>query len=162
MIRPATVDDLEVIHTMIHEMATGEEAADQILTDKEGLRNVLFGPEPLAFVHIAIDDGTGEVVGYTLWSLVYSTWRGVGILIDDIHLRTAAVGRGVDTALLSAVAGVCAERDYVYMEWWARIGNEPASTFYESLGASRPVVQGQDLTVYRLSGKPLADLGQHG
>lgn len=144
MIRPATADDVAVIHTMILEMATEEEAADQIFTDEKELRGVLF------------------VIGYALWCLVYCTWRGLAVHIDDVHVRSEGAGDGHDTALLSALAGVCAERGYRHMEWWANTGDARATACYESLGAEQPSLQGDDLTIFRLSGKPLADLGVRG
>ncbi|MFF4402305.1 GNAT family N-acetyltransferase [Streptomyces sp. NPDC001480] len=160
MIRPVTAEDLPLLHAMVQGMAENEEATAQISTDEDELRRALFGPEPLAHAHFAVDDKTGEIVGYTLWCLVYSTWRGTAIHIDDIYIRQDAVGRGFDTALLSALAAVCAERGYRHMQWWGRVTNEPIAAFYRSLGAEIPSVQGKELTVFRLSGTPLADLAR--
>ncbi|MCI4061679.1 GNAT family N-acetyltransferase [Micromonospora sp. R77] len=108
----------------------------------------------VAFAHLAVDDTTGEVVGYTLWCLVYSTWRGTAIHVDDIYVRQDAVGRGVDRALLHTLAALCAERGYRHMQWWGRVTNEPTAAFYRSLGAEIPSVQGKELTIFRLSGAP--------
>ncbi|WP_393096811.1 GNAT family N-acetyltransferase [Streptomyces sp. LN325] len=160
MIRPVTAEDVTLLHTMVHGMAENEEATQQISTDEDELRRALFGPHPVAWAHFAVDDKTDEIVGYTLWALVYSTWRGTAIHIDDIYVREDAVGRGFDTALLSTLAGLCATRGYRHMQWWGRVTNEPTAAFYRSLGAEIPSVQGKELTVFRLSGEPLADLGR--
>ncbi|MDI5970905.1 GNAT family N-acetyltransferase [Streptomyces sp. SL13] len=162
MIRPVIAEDLALLHTLMLGMAEYEKATEQVCTDKEELRDALFGPAPVAFAHFAVDDETGQVIGYTLWSLVYSSWRGTAIHIDDIHVKPEWAGRGYDTALMSELAGLAVERGYRHMQWWATDGNKPAIDFYDSLGAERPSVRGHDLIILRLTGKPLTDLGSKG
>lgn len=159
MIRPATADDVAVIHTMIRETATREEAIEQAVTDEDELRSALFGSDPVAFAHLAVDDRTGEVAGYALWCLVHRTWRGVAVHIDDIRVRPESAGRGHEAALLGELAGICSERGYRHLEWWASCEDQPAVAYYESLGAEHITGQGGDVTILRLSGKALADLG---
>ncbi len=160
MIRPVTADDLGLLHSLVHGMAESEEATDLISTDEAELGRALFGPSPVAWANLAIDDKTGEVLGYTLWALVYSTWRGTAIHIDDIYIREDAIGTGVDTALLSNLAAISAERGYRHMQWWGRVTNDPVAAYYRSIGAEIPSVQGEELTIFRLSGAPLADLAR--
>lgn len=160
MIRPVTAEDLGLLHSLVHGMAENEEATEQISTGRDELGRALFGPAPVAWAHFAVDDKSGEVVGYTLWALVYSTWRGTAIHIDDIYIRPDRIGTGVDTALLSHLAALSAERGYRHMQWWGRVTNEPVAAYYRSLGAEIPSVQGKELTVFRLSGAPLADLAR--
>jgi GNAT superfamily N-acetyltransferase len=154
MIRPATAQDVVAVQAMIRELAASEDGTDLVATDEVELHDVLFGPESLASALIAVDDETGTVVGYTLWFPVYCTWRGVSAQIDDVYVRAEAAGRGHEKALLGAVARVCAERGYRVMQWWGLISSTSNTAFYEGFGADHD----PDLTVFRLAGKPLADL----
>ncbi|MFF9096166.1 GNAT family N-acetyltransferase [Streptomyces sp. NPDC014776] len=155
MIRPATPADLPVIHTLIQELAAYEKAPHEAKATPAQLHDALFSAHPAAFAHIAEDDDTGEPVGFALWFLSFSTWRGThGIYLEDLFVRPAARGAGHGKALLTELARICAERGYQRLEWSVLNWNEPAIGFYESLGA-RPQ---DEWTVYRLTDEALTNL----
>ncbi|WP_043262445.1 GCN5 family acetyltransferase, partial [Streptomyces sp. e14] len=76
MIRTAIPADVPVIHALIRELAEYEKALDEARATPEQLTEALFGERPAAYAHVAEDAG-GEVVGFALWFLNFSTWRGV-------------------------------------------------------------------------------------
>ncbi|WP_367322257.1 N-acetyltransferase family protein [Streptomyces sp. HUAS ZL42] len=155
MIRTATPDDIPVIHTLIRELAEYEKAPQEAKATEEQLHAALFGEHPAAHAHIAADDTTGEPVGFALWFLNFSTWRGVhGIYLEDLYVRPEARGGGHGKALLTTLARICVERGYERLEWSVLNWNRPAIDFYESLGA-RPQ---DEWTVYRLTDEALAAL----
>ncbi|GEC07832.1 N-acetyltransferase [Streptomyces spinoverrucosus] len=156
MIRTATPDDIPLIHTLVRELAEYEKAPQEAKATQEQLREALFGERPAAYAHIAADDVTGEAVGFALWFLNFSTWRGVhGIYLEDLYVRPRARGGGHGKALLRELARICVERGYERLEWSVLNWNRPAIDFYESLGA-RPQ---DEWTVYRLTDGALAELG---
>ncbi|BCM67726.1 MULTISPECIES: GNAT family N-acetyltransferase [Streptomyces] len=156
MIRTATPADVPVIHTLIRELAAYEKASEEARADEKQLREALFGERPAAFAHLAVDDESGEPVGFALWFLNFSTWRGVhGIYLEDLYVRPEARGGGHGRALLTELARICVERGYERLEWSVLNWNRPAIGFYESLGA-RPQ---DEWTVYRLTDGALAALG---
>ncbi|MEW2158660.1 GNAT family N-acetyltransferase [Streptomyces sp. NPDC007189] len=156
MIRAATVDDVPAIHAMIRELAEYEKALEEAKASEEQLAEALFGARPAAFAHMAVDDASGEPVGFALWFLNFSTWRGVhGIYLEDLYVRPAARGGGHGRALLTELARICVERGYGRLEWAVLDWNRPAIGFYEALGA-RPQ---DEWTVYRLTDGALAALG---
>ncbi|MFE5481799.1 GNAT family N-acetyltransferase [Streptomyces sp. NPDC056527] len=158
MIRTAVPADVPVIHAMVRELATYEKALDEVRATEEQLREALFGERPAAFAHIAETDG-GEVVGFALWFLNFSTWRGVhGIYLEDLYVRPTSRGGGHGKALLRELARICVERGYERLEWSVLNWNTPSIDFYESLGA-RPQ---DEWTVYRLTDDALAELGARG
>lgn len=158
MIRPATPADIPVIHAQIRELATYEKALDEARATPEHLRDALFGERPAAFAHIA-EDTSGEQVGFALWFLNFSTWRGVhGIYLEDLFVRPEARGGGHGKALLTELARICVERGYERLEWSVLNWNRPAIDFYEALGA-RPQ---DEWTVYRLADEALRELGARG
>ncbi|MGC5410222.1 N-acetyltransferase family protein, partial [Streptomyces sp. DT225] len=77
MIRTAAPADVPVIHAMVCELADYEKALHEVRATEEQLHEALFGERPAAFAHIAESDEDGEVVGFALWFLNFSTWRGV-------------------------------------------------------------------------------------
>ncbi|KOV75340.1 MULTISPECIES: GNAT family N-acetyltransferase [unclassified Streptomyces] len=159
MIRTATPDDVPVIHTMVRELAEYEKAPEEARASEAQLREALFGERPAAFAHMAVDEASGEPVGFALWFLNFSTWRGVhGIYLEDLYVRPEARGGGHGRALLAELARICGERGYERLEWSVLNWNRPAIGFYEALGA-RPQ---DEWTVYRLTGEALTALGSAG
>ncbi|MEV0115572.1 GNAT family N-acetyltransferase [Streptomyces sp. NPDC050844] len=156
MIRTATPADVPLIHAMVRDLAEYEKALDEARATEEQLREALFGERPAAFAHIAQDDASGEVVGFSLWFLNFSTWRGVhGIYLEDLYVRPEARGGGHGKALLTELARICVQRGYERLEWSVLDWNEPSINFYKSLGA----LPQDEWTVYRLADGALAELG---
>jgi GNAT superfamily N-acetyltransferase len=156
MIRTATPADISAIHALIRELADYEKAPDEAKATPQQLHEALFGDRPAAYAHIAEDDTTGEAVGYALWFLNFSTWRGVhGIYLEDLYVRPEARGGGHGKALLTELARICVERGYERLEWSVLNWNAPSIAFYEALGA-RPQ---DEWTVYRLTDEALGTLG---
>ncbi|MET9623028.1 GNAT family N-acetyltransferase [Streptomyces sp. NPDC006464] len=158
MIRAATPADVPVLHAMVRELADYEKALHEVRATREQLREALFGERPAVFAHIAKTD-EGEVVGFSLWFLSFSTWRGVhGIHLEDLYVRPGVRGGGYGKALLRELARTCVERGYERLEWSVLRWNAPSIAFYESLGA-RPQ---EEWEVYRLTDGALAALGAEG
>ncbi|WP_369247471.1 N-acetyltransferase family protein [Streptomyces sp. R41] len=156
MIRTATPADIPVIHALVRELAEYEKVLEEARATPEQLREALFGEHPAAYAHIAVDDTTGEPVGFALWFLNFSTWRGVhGIYLEDLYVRPQARGAGHGKALLTELARICVEHGYQRLEWAVLNWNRPSIDFYESLGA-RPQ---DEWTVYRLTDGALRALG---
>ncbi|TXS57747.1 GNAT family N-acetyltransferase [Streptomyces sp. t39] len=155
MIRTATPADVPVIHEMVRELADYEKALDEVRATEDDLREALFGERPAAFAHIAETDD-GEVAGFALWFLNFSTWRGVhGIYLEDLYVRPEVRGGGHGRALLTELARICVARGYERLEWSVLDWNAPSIAFYESLGAKPQ----DEWTVYRLTDGALASLG---
>ncbi|MFH5824328.1 GNAT family N-acetyltransferase [Georgenia sp. AZ-5] len=153
-IRRATPEDVPAIVQLVRDLATYEREPDAVKLTAEGLHAALFGQAPAVFAHVA-EDG-GEVQGFALWFLSYSTWEGVhGIYLEDLYLRPEARGRGLGKALLRTLAELAVERGYARVEWSVLNWNAPSIAFYESLGA-RPQ---EEWSTYRLTGEALAALG---
>ncbi|MFJ5225488.1 GNAT family N-acetyltransferase [Streptomyces sp. NPDC088400] len=166
MIRTATAADVPVIYAMIRELAAYEKSSDEVRVTEEQLHEALFGERPAVYAHVAEadDDGDGdggrgrdrEVVGFALWFLNFSTWRGVhGIYLEDLYVRPDRRGGGHGKALLTELARICVERGYERLEWSVLDWNAPAIDFYRSVGA----VPMDEWTVNRLTDDALRKLG---
>ena len=158
-VRPAVADDVPVLLQLVHELAVYEREPDAVEATEPMLHEALFGagphsPGPVASCHVAVLDG--EVVGFALWYVTFSTWKGrPGLWLEDLFVRPEARGTGLGKALLQSLAAVCVERGYPRLEWWVLDWNEPARGFYRSLGA----VPQDAWTTFRVDGDALQALG---
>lgn len=154
-VRPAEPADLPTIVAMVHELADYERAPKQCELTESQLAAALFASVPALFGHVGLNP-EGQPVGFALWFLNFSTWRGRhGIYLEDLYVRPAYRGAGVGRALLAELAATCLRRGYARLEWWVLDWNEPALNFYRALGAEAM----SEWTVQRLSGAPLRRLG---
>jgi GNAT superfamily N-acetyltransferase len=134
VIRPATANDVPAILQMIHDLAIYEKEPDAVRNTPEMLSEVLFGENPRVFAAMA-ENEAGDVRGFALWFLNYSTWEGVhGIYLEDLYVRPEARGSGVGRLLLRTLAEICVEHGYPRLEWWVLDWN-PARDFYAAIGA---------------------------
>ncbi|MGW1996152.1 N-acetyltransferase family protein [Embleya sp. NPDC001921] len=155
MIREATAADVPAIHTLVRELADYEKLLHEVKSTEVQLHTALFGPNPAAFAHVAEDEESGEVVGFALWFLSFSTWEGVhGIYLEDLYVRPEARGTGHGKALLKHLAEICTTRGYARLQWAVLDWNTPSIAFYDSLGATPE----REWLGYRLTGTPLAAL----
>jgi GNAT superfamily N-acetyltransferase len=153
VIRPAEAADIPAIHQLIRDLAEYEKALPEVSATQEDLHRALLGERPAVFAHVAENDG--QVVGFALWFLSFSTWTGQhGIYLEDLYVRPDQRRSGLGRALLAELARICLARGYARLEWSVLDWNSPARTFYASLGAAEM----NEWTVHRLAGAALRAL----
>ena len=158
VIRPATPQDVPAILQMIHDLALYEKEPDAVRNTPEMLTETLFGENPRVFATMA-ENAAGDVRGFALWFLNYSTWEGVhGIYLEDLYVRPDARGEGHGKALLQHLAATAVDRGYARVEWSVLDWNEPSINFYKRLGAA-PM---EEWSTFRLAGAALAAFGAPG
>ena len=145
-IRDATISDVPIILHLIRDLATYERAPNDVVATEQGLREVLFGPEPSAKV-VLIFEGE-EAIGFAVYFFNFSTWLGrPGLYLEDLFVKPETRGRGYGRALLVHLAKIARDHGCGRMEWAVLDWNEPAIRFYRKLGAT-PL---EDWTVFRLT-----------
>ena len=153
MIRPARPADIPVICQLIRDLAGYEKALAEVTGSEADLRRWLLAEPPAVFAHVAEHDG--EVAGFALWYLSFSTWEAShGIYLEDLYVRPEARRLGLGRALLAELARICVARGYSRLEWSVLDWNTPARAFYASLGAAEL----PEWTVNRVSGPALHGL----
>jgi GNAT superfamily N-acetyltransferase len=156
-IRPATAADVPAMVGLVRELAVYERAAERVELTPELLKAALFGTQPAVSAHVAVVEG--EVAGFALWFVSFSTWLGRhGIYLEDLYVRPEHRGEGLGKALLVELARVCVERAYGRLEWSVLDWNKPAVDFYRAHGATAQ----DEWTVFRLTGEPLRQLAGPG
>jgi GNAT superfamily N-acetyltransferase len=117
----------------------------------------LFGQAPAVFC--LISEEAGEVSGFAVWHLNYSTWLGKhGVYLEDLYVDPKFRGAGHGKALLRKLAQICIEKGYSRLQWWVLDWNKRAIDFYKSIEA-QPM---DEWTVFRVSGSSLAKLAKEG
>jgi GNAT superfamily N-acetyltransferase len=142
-IRPATIDDAELLRNLIRELAEFEHELDLVAIEAAELERDGFGSNPAFRALIA--DWDGQPAGYALFFNCYSTWVGRRLFLEDIFVRETFRGRGIGKALLASVARIAVEENCRGVQWEVLGWNKKAIELYESLGADfldkwRPVL----------------------
>jgi GNAT superfamily N-acetyltransferase len=149
-IRTAVRSDVELIFSLILELAAYERSADRVIGSRELLEEALFGTDPLAEVVIA--ELAGEAVGFALYFRTFSTWLcRAGLWLEDLYVSPRSRRGGVGRALRAHVARTAVQRGYGRVEWSALTWNTPAVSFYGALGAERL----EEWQIHRLEGGAL-------
>jgi GNAT superfamily N-acetyltransferase len=142
-IRPATIDDVALLRTLIRELAQFEHELDLCVIEEADLARDGFGPDPKFRALIA--DWDGQPAGYALFFGCYSTWAGRRLFLEDLFVRGPFRGRGIGKALLASVARIAVQENCHGVQWEVLGWNEKAIELYKSLGAEfldqwRPVL----------------------
>jgi len=131
-VRPATVDDVELLHKFSVDLATYEDEPHAVTASPQILARDGFGKDPQFAALIA--EMAGKPVGFALYTFNYSVWTGArGIFIEDIWVVPEQRRGGVARALMAALAKECAAKgfkriDLNVLDW------NPARGFYEKIG----------------------------
>ncbi len=154
-LRPGTPGDVPLLLALIRDLASYERAPDAVVASEADLLRDGFGAVPVFRTLIAELDGAP--VGFALYFLAYSTWRGRPTLyLEDLFVRPLARGNGVGRALMGALAREAVHLGCARFVWQVLDWNTPSIRFYESLGAE---LQREWLTV-RLEGDSLRALAE--
>lgn len=149
-IRPATPDDVQLITSMVRELAEYEKLADQAVATEADFARELFGPSPKA--HALIVEHEGQPAGFALYFYNFSTFLGrPGIYIEDVFVRSEFRRNGYGRKIFKYLANKALAEGCGRMEWWVLDWNAPAIEFYRGLGA----VAMDEWTVQRLTGDAL-------
>jgi GNAT superfamily N-acetyltransferase len=132
-IRPATIEDVTLLRTLIRELADFEHQLDLVSIQEADLERDGFGTSPKFRALIAEWDE--QPAGYALFFGCYSTWVGRGLYLEDLFVRQEFRGRGIGGALLAAVARIALQENCCALRWEVLDWNEKAIDLYKALGA---------------------------
>jgi GNAT superfamily N-acetyltransferase len=72
-----------------------------------------------------------RVIGFALYYIRYSTWKGQRMYLEDILVTETWRGKGVGTALMDALIAAAKAEGLHGISWQVLEWNEPAMKFYE-------------------------------
>ena len=149
-IRRARPDEAGLVLSLIRELAAYEKLLHEVEATEGTIGAALSNDNPRLFCEIA--EWNGEVAGFAVWFLNFSTFSGrSGIYLEDLFVRPALRGKGIGKALLAHLASQCVANGWSRLQWSVLDWNQPSIDFYKGLGA---VAKGE-WTVFRLTGDAL-------
>src|SRR5581483_5206061 len=115
-IRQATIDDVPLLNTMVHELAEYDQLAHEAVVTEEDLARDGFGAHPKFRALIA--EWNAEPAAYALFFEFYSTFQGrSGLFLDDIFVRPQFRKKGIGKALLDEIARIALREKYFCVRW---------------------------------------------
>lgn len=133
IIRPAIESDCSRLLELIKELALYEKAPEEVTVTPEHFAESGFGEHPVWWAYVAEVDG--NIVGFALWYIRYSTWKGQRLYLEDLYIEPAFRGRGIGAMLFDRLLAEGREQGLNGMVWQALDWNEPALEFYRKYGA---------------------------
>jgi GNAT superfamily N-acetyltransferase len=133
-IRKATVKDVPLILTLIHELAEYEREPSAVRATEDDLIRDGFSKNPKFGVIIAEWDG--NPAGMAFFFHNYSTWEGKhGLFLEDLFVRPQFRRKGIGKALMVSLAQIAIEEKCYGMRWEVLDWNTSAIDVYQRLGA---------------------------
>ena len=132
-IRPALKDDCPRLLELVQELATYERAPDEVTVTLQHFIESGFGEKPVWWAFVA--EVQGEVVGFALYYIRYSTWKGQAMYLEDILITNEWRGKGIGKLLFDRLIEEAKEKKFNRIIWQVLDWNEPAINFYKKYNA---------------------------
>ncbi|TVQ43068.1 MAG: GNAT family N-acetyltransferase [Gloeocapsa sp. DLM2.Bin57] len=134
-IRPAQVEDIPTVFSLIQALAAYENLSDAVTGNASNLAQDVFGDDPC--VEIIVAEVNQVIVGFALFFTNYSTFlTRRGIYLEDLFILPEYRRQGIGKQLLTYLAKLAVEREAGRLEWSVLDWNESAIAFYQSIGAA--------------------------
>lgn len=114
---------------LIQELAEYEKAPDEVTVDFDHFVESGFGANPVYWAFVA--EVNNKVVGFALYYIRYSTWKGQRMYLEDILVTESWRGKGIGAQLFERLFGEAREKKFNGMVWQVLDWNEPAINFYK-------------------------------
>lgn len=132
-LRKAVKEDCTRLMQLIQELADYEKAPDEVTVSLEHFIESGFGSNPVWWAFVAEVDG--QVEGFALYYIRYSTWKGQRLYLEDLIVTEKMRGKGLGKLLFDRLIEEVKEKKYSGMVWQVLDWNEPAIHFYKKYNA---------------------------
>jgi len=133
-IRRAERKDCPRLLELVQELAVYERAPDEVTVTLDHFTETGFGEKPVWWSFVAEVDGV--IVGFALYYIRYSTWKGTRMYLEDILVTESWRGKGIGKLLLDRLIIEAKEKRWKAISWQVLEWNEPAINFYKKYNAS--------------------------
>ncbi|HSD09108.1 GNAT family N-acetyltransferase [Flavobacterium sp.] len=135
LIRECQPADLNKVIQLCIKHAEYEKASYNPEGKEEKLKEELFSMHPRLFCLVVEVNGT--VVGYTSYTIDFSTWNaGTFLYMDCLFLAEEIRGFGIGEAIIKKLRQIATAKNCVNMQWHTPQFNERAINFYRRFGGT--------------------------
>src|ERR1700748_3312381 len=99
IIRTAQKQDCPQLLELVHELALFERAPQEVTVTLEEFEEAGFGSKPVWKAFVAEADGL--IVGFALYYVRYSTWKGCRLYLEDLIVTESWRGKGIGKILFN-------------------------------------------------------------
>lgn len=132
-IRRAVKDDCSRLLDLVQELAIYERAPDEVTVTLDHFTESGFGKQPVWWAFVAEVDE--RIVGFALYYIRYSTWKGQAMYLEDILITNEMRGKGIGKLLFDRLIEEAKEKKFNRIIWQVLDWNEPAINFYKKYNA---------------------------
>lgn len=133
-IRRAKKEDCPRLLELVKELALYEKAPDEVTVTLSHFEESGFGSQPVWWAFVAEENNT--ILGFALYYIRYSTWKGQRMYLEDIIVTEAERGQGIGKMLMDELIIEAREKKLNGIVWQVLEWNEPAIRFYKKYQAS--------------------------
>ena len=146
-IRKAVREDCPRLLELVQELATFERNPDAVTVSLDHFRESGFGEKPVWWALVAEtsrlnppsppqERNSLEVVGFALYYIRYSTWKGQAMYLEDILVTHEMRGKGIGKMLFENLIREAREKKFKRVVWQVLDWNESAIQFYKKYDAA--------------------------
>jgi GNAT superfamily N-acetyltransferase len=132
-LRVAQKQDCWRLMELINELAVFEKAPQEVTVTLQQFEEAGFGPRPIWKAFVAEVDGF--IVGFALYYVRYSTWKGSRLYLEDLIVTEIMRGKGIGKLLFNRLIQEASEMGFNGMSWQVLDWNETAIKFYKKYEA---------------------------
>jgi GNAT superfamily N-acetyltransferase len=133
-LRIAVKEDCPRLLDLVHELALFEKAPEEVTVTLDEFEEAGFGNKPVWKAFVVESDGV--IVGFALYYIRYSTWKGCRMYLEDLIVTESWRGKGVGKLLFDRLIQEARELGFNGMTWQVLDWNEPAINFYKKYEAA--------------------------
>jgi GNAT superfamily N-acetyltransferase len=133
-IRKAERKDCWQLLELVKELATYEKAPGEVTVTLTHFEESGFGVKPVWWAFVAEEGNV--LLGFALYYIRYSTWKGQRMYLEDIVVTEAARGKGIGRLLFDKLIEEAKQKAFSGIVWQVLEWNEPAINFYKKYNTS--------------------------
>ncbi len=128
ILRNAIVSDCQAMLVLVNELALYEKAPQEVTITLAQFVDAGFGKNPVWQAFVA--EVNGVIVGFALFYVRFSTWKGSQLYLEDFIVTEAMRGQGIGKLLFERTIKEAKQKGYASMVWQVLDWNQPALNFY--------------------------------